>query len=300
MPVSGRTKIVAFVVLGSCLVALAVALNIGWILDWREGLLAVLGVIFFLVIITGVVLNTIFLVREVRRNEQHDTFINAVTHDLKTPVASIRLYLETLQRYDLDPQKRQQFYRVMLDDTDRLMRLVDQVLRSAKGPRHRPLHRSPVDLRALAQECLAIARAQHHLDPSQLGYRDSLPIGRGATVMGDAEDLKGAVLNLIDNAVKYSSGPVMVTVEILGLDPRRIALRVHDEGVGISPSELKRIFRRFYRIPGAVALRVKGTGLGLFIVSSVARKHGGRVFAESDGPGRGSTFTLQLPAEPAS
>lgn len=300
MPVSGRTKIIAFVVLGSCLVALAVALNIGWILDWREGLLAVLGAIFFLVIITGVVLNTVFLVREVRRNEQHDTFINAVTHDLKTPVASIRLYLETLQRHDLDPQRRQEFYRIMLDDSDRLMRLVDQVLRAAKSSRHRSTQRSPVDLRALAQDCLELARTQHHLDPPQLIYRDSLPIGRGAMVMGDAEELKAAILNLIDNAVKYSSGKVAVTVEILGLDPRRVALRVHDQGIGMSARELKRIFRRFYRIPGTAGLRVKGTGLGLFIVSSIARKHGGRVFAESDGPGRGSTFTLQLPAVPAS
>ena len=79
------------------------------------------------------------------------------------------------------------------------------------------------------------------------------------------------------------------------MEPARIAVRVRDEGIGISPSELKRIFRRFYRIPEAVAMRLKGTGLGLFIVSAVARKHGGRVFAESDGPGRGSTFTLQLP-----
>ena len=81
MPTSGRTKIAAFIVLGSCLVALAVALNTWWIvLNWREGLLLGLGIIFFLVIISGLVLNTIFLVREVRRNEQHDTFINAVTH----------------------------------------------------------------------------------------------------------------------------------------------------------------------------------------------------------------------------
>jgi signal transduction histidine kinase len=90
-----------------------------------------------------------------------------------------------------------------------------------------------------------------------------------------------------------------VEVEVTTIEAGRVAVRVHDRGVGISKAELKRIFRRFYRIPGAVALRVKGSGLGLFIVSSVARKHGGSVYAESPGPGQGSTFTLQLPVAPA-
>jgi len=118
------------------------------------------------------------------------------------------------------------------------------------------------------------------------------------TVLGDPDELKAAVLNLIDNAVKYSGSHVAIEVELAALGDGRIAVRVRDHGIGISAPELKRIFRRFYRIPGAVALRVKGTGLGLFIVSSIARKHGGRVFAESEGPGHGSTFTLQLPRAP--
>ena len=300
VPLSGRQKISAFVILGSCLVALAVALNIGWVvLNWRQGLLLVLGIVFFLVIITGLVLNTIFLVREVRRSEQHDTFINAVTHDLKTPVTSIRLYLETLQRHDLDPARRQAFYQVMLDDTDRLMRLIEQVLQAARSPRQR-LHRVPVDLRSLLRETLEVARSRHHLTDEALSYHDAVPPTRAATVLGDAEELRAAVSNLIDNAIKYSGPEVRVTVQLVALDGERLAVRVHDQGVGISPAELKRIFRRFYRIPGAVAMRVRGTGLGLFIVKMIARKHGGRVFAQSDGPGRGSTFTLQLPVAPRS
>ena len=296
MTLSGRRKIAAFIVLGSCLVALAVALNIGWIvLNWREGLLLVLGIIFFLVIITGLVLNTIFLVREVRRNEQHDTFIHAVTHELKTPLASIRLYLETLQRRDLDADKRQEFYRVMLEDSDRLMRLVDQVLHAARIPRLGLLHRLPVDMRPLVRESLDTARWRHHLPDAACEFRDSLPNDMSATVVGDPEELKLALSNLIDNAVKYSGPDVHIAVELAALQPDRLAVRVRDRGIGISPGELKRIFRRFYRIPGVVATRVKGTGLGLFIVRSVARKHGGTVSAESDGPGRGSTFTLWLP-----
>jgi two-component system, OmpR family, sensor histidine kinase SenX3 len=107
--------------------------------------------------------------------------------------------------------------------------------------------------------------------------------------------LKVAVSNLIDNAIKYSGPEIHVAVELASSEPERLAVRVRDDGIGISKPELKRIFRRFYRIPGVVAARVKGTGLGLFIVRSVARKHGGRVTAESEGPGHGSTFTLSLP-----
>src|SRR5467141_4557673 len=121
MRVSGvrRKSVAFFIILGSCLVALAVALNVGWLLlNWRQVALMVFGIVFFAVIITGLVLNTIFLIREIRRNEQHDAFINAVTHELKTPVASIRLYLQTLQSRDVDQDKRGEFYRTMLEDSD--------------------------------------------------------------------------------------------------------------------------------------------------------------------------------------
>ena len=138
--ISGRRRrALFFSVLGICLVVIAVTLNVSWlILNWREGILALLGFIFSLLIIAGLVLNTIFLVREIRRNEQHDSFINAVTHELKTPVASIRLYLQTLQSRELPADKRQEFYRIMLQDSDRLLQTIDQVLRAgATGSRLR-------------------------------------------------------------------------------------------------------------------------------------------------------------------
>jgi two-component system sensor histidine kinase SenX3 len=299
--ISGRRrKAIFFTVLGICLVAATVTLNVSWlVLNWREGVVIVFGSIFFLLIIAGIVVNTIFIVREIRRNEQHDSFINAVTHELKTPVASIRLYLQTLQSRDLDEAKRREFYRIMLEDSDRLLHTIDQVLRaSATGSILRRSARMRLDLAQVTRECVELARTRFHLGPDALEYIDR---ARAAIVLGDSEELKAAVWNLIDNAVKYSPGDVKVRVELVD-EPqtRRVAVRVTDNGVGISPAELKRIFKRFYRIPASVAVRTKGSGLGLFIVRSVARKHGGRAFAESAGQGRGSTFTLLLPAAPAS
>jgi len=295
--ISGRRRsVIFFIVFGSCLVAIAVTLNITWIaLNWRRGLLAVLGVIFFLLIIAGLVLNTIFLVREIRRNEQHDSFINAVTHELKTPVASIRLYLETLQTRQLDDAKRREFYRIMLDDSDRLLQTIEQVLRAGSTSwRWRRATTARVDLGEIASECVSLARTRFHLDDKALAYEQRLS-GGPPVVMGDPDELKAAVWNLVDNAIKYSAGSIRVRVLLEEVDGERLAIRVTDQGVGISPAELKRIFGRFYRIPASVALRTKGSGLGLFIVRSVARKHGGRAFAESEGAGRGSTFTLLLP-----
>ncbi len=293
-----RRSVIFFTVFGICLVAIAIGLNVSWVLlNWRMGVLAVLGFVFFLLIIAGMVLNTIFLVREIRRNEQHDSFINAVTHELKTPVASIRLYLQTLQTRELDPGKRQDFYRIMLEDSDRLLHTIDQVLRAGSaGPRFRRGARTRVDLAELARETVALARTRFHVQEDLLMYEDRARAG-SAVVLGDPDELKAALWNLIDNAVKYSPAGSPVGVRLEEADDDRLAVRVADRGIGISTVELKRIFRRFYRV-AATPGRAKGSGLGLFIVKSVARKHRGRAFAESAGPGQGSTFTLLLPKAP--
>jgi signal transduction histidine kinase len=298
MSKGGRRRAKAFfITLGAGMVALAIALNVGWIvLHWRTGLLLVLGVLFFALIITGVTLNTIFLVREIRRNEQHDAFINAVTHELKTPIASIRLYLQTLQTRQIDDAKRLEFYDIMLADSERLTGTIDQVLRAARTSSGRDMYRAPVDLRSIVQECVDLTRTRHHLPDGALEYSEAVAPHRQPTVLGDLEELKAAVSNLLDNAVKYSGSQIRVLVQLMETEANQFAVRVNDQGIGIPSVELKRIFKRFYRIPGTVATRVKGTGLGLFIVRSIAERHGGRVYAESAGTGHGSTFTLELPA----
>jgi signal transduction histidine kinase len=298
MRVSGRRKsVIFFITLGACLVALAVALNVGWILlNWREVALLILGIIFIIVIIGGLVLNTTFLVREIRRNEQHDAFINAVTHELKTPITSIRLYLETLKTREVDEARRREFYDVMVADSDRLLRTVEQVLRAGRtGDRRRRINTAVIDIGLMVRECVHLARTRYGLDDDALCYTESISSAGRATVQGDADELSAAVSNLLDNAVKYSDQEVRVSVEVETPNAHQVVVRVHDRGVGIPGEQIKRIFKRFYRVPGRVMSRVKGTGLGLFIVHSVVRKHGGRVFAESAGPGTGSTFTIQLP-----
>jgi two-component system, OmpR family, sensor histidine kinase SenX3 len=301
--ISRQKAIYFFLSLGVCLAALAVAVGSGWIiLNWREGIRVFLGIIFFGAIAAGLVLNTIFLVREIRRNEQHDSFINAVTHELKTPIASIRLYLQTLQRRDVEEAQRRQFYQLMLLDTERLLHTVEQVLKAGEAAQKKsPPPRLPVEFDALVFECMELARARHHLQATDIEYRSSLSSqnGNAARVLGDIEELRTAVSNLLDNAVKYSPDGVHILVELEAPDEDRLVLRVCDRGVGIPQHELKRIFKRFYRVTQRSLSQVKGTGLGLFIVRSIARKHGGRVFAESEGAGKGTTVTLELPRREA-
>jgi signal transduction histidine kinase len=294
---SRSTKVVFFVTLGACLVALAIALNVSWIIfNWRQVATLVLGIIFFSAIIGGLILNTIFLVREIRRNEQHDSFINAVTHELKTPIASIRLYLETLKTREVPPQRRREFYDIMLADNDQLLRTVEQVLRAGSLDQRRGyLHKHVVDVGALVRDCAEQARARYHLGVECLQFEERLGNGSRPMVLGDADELRAVMANLLDNAVKYSFQDVRVAVEVSALGADRVMVKVSDRGLGIPGDELKRIFRRFYRVPRRELARIKGTGLGLFIVRSVIKKHGGRVLAESPGEGRGSTFTIQLP-----
>jgi signal transduction histidine kinase len=290
-----RGAIAFFVTFGICLVALAAALNVGWIvLNWRQVVPLLLGVPVFAAIITGLILNTTFLVREIRRNEQHDAFVNAVTHELKTPVTSIRLHLETLRARDsaLSEAKRREFYDVMLADSARLLQTIDQVLQTGQAGRM-PLHKVRLDLGALAAECVELMRTRLHLSDDALKIDGTPP--SPVEVLGDPNQLSAAILNLVDNAVKYSGERVDVRVGV-AREGDRALLQVSDRGAGLPPLEAKRIFRRFYRVPGPLTQRVKGTGLGLYIVQSAAKRHGGRAYVRSRGPGQGATFYLELPA----
>jgi signal transduction histidine kinase len=288
-----RKAAIFFLVSGIVLIAIAVVLNVSWILlNIREVALMVVGIVFFAAIITGLTLNTIFLVREIRRNEQHDAFMNAVTHELKTPIASIRLYLETLKSRPVDEKKRSEFYDVMLADSDRLLSTVDQVLVASRTrEKGRELNRTEFDIRDLLNEVVDTTLAQRHLDASAIRMTipaDELPVS------ADRDELRTVFINLLDNAVKYSAGEPRISIRVT---PRLrwVDVFVKDSGIGISRADLKRVFKRFYRSHDKAAGNTKGTGLGLAIVRAIVERHGGKVTADSAGLGKGTTFLVRLP-----
>jgi two-component system sensor histidine kinase SenX3 len=288
-----RKTAIFFLVLGISLSALTIALNVGWILlSIREVAVLILGIVFFALIITGLILNTIFLVREIRRSERQDAFLNSVTHELKTPIASIKLYLETLKSRDISPEKREEFYNIMIADSNRLLNTVEQVLRAGQAiEKKRQFHVTDIDLNEVIAGAVETIRSSYNLSPDTI----KLTTGEPVMVSADAEELATAFVNLLDNAVKYSGDDRKISVRVRPAALQsKVAVVIRDNGIGIPASELKRVFKRFHRVPGSPS-EAKGTGLGLFIVRSIIERHGGKITADSKGEGEGSTFTIHLP-----
>jgi two-component system, OmpR family, sensor histidine kinase SenX3 len=289
---------------GIALIVVAVVLTVGWqILGASEGpifareastlrwVVYFFGSLLFLLLIGGLVLIVILLVREVRLNERQSNFISAVTHELKTPVASLKLYLDTLRLRDLPDSRRDEFYRTMDQDLQRLNATINTVLNAAMYTDRPIADPQPLDLAKLVGRAIDLTRTRYQLEPEAMTYE-----GPGSLrVSGDGAALETAVLNLLDNAVKYSTDRPLVEVEAGSNEDGQAYLRVRDQGVGISRAHLPFIFNRFYRIGPEVRRSRAGTGLGLFIVRAVVKGHRGTVHAESPGPDRGSTFTITLP-----
>jgi two-component system, OmpR family, sensor histidine kinase SenX3 len=310
MPVAGSQLAPAkrpkwrLVVMGVGLIAVAVALTVAWQilavpdqaikreLSGLRWLAYFFGSLLFLLLIAGLVLIVILLLREVRLNERQSNFVSAVTHELKTPVASLKLYLDTLQLRDLPEGKREEFYRTMSLDLDRLHATINNVLNAAMYTDRPVIDPQPLDLAKLARRCIDLTRTRHQLSPEAFEY-----LGRESVMVnGDVAALETAVLNLLDNAVKYSRDRVEVEVDVWANGDGQAHLRVSDHGIGMSRAQLPFIFNRFYRIGSEVRRSRTGTGLGLFIVRSVMKGHRGTIAVESPGPDRGSTFTVTLPA----
>lgn len=289
-----RKSTIFFLILGVCLIALAIALNVGWILlNLQQIALLIFGIIFFTLIITGLVLNTTFLIREIRKNEQQDAFLNAMTHELKTPIASIKLYLETLRAREVEKVKRDEFYDIMLSDSERLLTTVEQVLHASKiKEKAHQLNLSKIDIVSFLKECANLIRSRYNLKKDVIIVSETT---KDVFVSGDRSELQTVFSNLLDNAVKYSKDNIDISVRIRTRQKPLVEIRIKDKGLGISSNELKTIFRRFYRAQNSKTQSTKGTGLGLYIVRSVVEKHGGKVFAKSKGEGKGSVFIVQLP-----
>jgi signal transduction histidine kinase len=289
--------------IGVGLMVVAVALTVGWQFLGVEGLRAalesdtlrfvvyLLGTVLFLLLIGGLGLLVILLLREVQLNERQSNFISAVTHELKTPVASLRLYLDTLQMRDIEPGQRDEFYGTMRQDLDRLHATINNVLDAAVYADRTGVELQALDFARLVTRAVELTETRNRLETGAIRYRGP----ESLTLNGDAASLEAAVLNLLDNAVKYSRDDVRVEVELRTDEAGRAVLSVRDHGIGMTRAHQRFIFNRFYRIGAEVRRSRPGTGLGLFIVRNVIKRHRGRVVGESQGLDRGSVFTVTLP-----
>ena len=303
-----RRSIAPRLTVGIVLMLLLLALAVGWqIMLWsgidprtpglgtRDWLFLIFGTIFFVLVMIGLVGLCAWLLQEMRSNQRQRAFLDAVTHEMKTPMASFRLYLETLKRHNPAPEQREAFIDRMSDDLDRLDHTIEQVLDAARAEEHgRNPIRERVDLTSLLTSCIDEVRNRHHLDSAAVGLR----IEGGADVRGDISELELVFKNLLENAIKYSENPVRVEVKVESPRDNRVQVEIADSGIGIPPHELRKIFRRFYRVGRDMQRTVSGLGLGLFVVRSLVRKHGGRVVARSEGAGRGSRFVVTLRTVP--
>ena len=293
--------------IGIVLVVLALTLAVGWNvlvvrgigevrlvaerLSGTHWVLLSLGTLFYALLIAGLALLCAWLVREMRHSQRQQAFLDAVTHEMKTPLASLRLYLDTLDRHDPDAAQRGQFLGRMRQDVARLERTVDQVLAAARAARIRGGRGEPLALRDVLDACAAEIHEQYHLGPGAL----VLDVAGDPIVVGDAQELSLVFRNLLDNAVKYSGEEVDVHVRAAA-DADGVRVEIDDRGAGIPRGELRRIFQPFYRAVDGAQRRVKGLGLGLFIVRFLVRRQGGSVEAYSDGPGLGARFVVRLRA----
>jgi two-component system sensor histidine kinase SenX3 len=292
-----------YVAVGVGLIVVAVALTVAWqILAAPESVPSraggaaravayFFGSLLFLLLIAGLVLIVMLLLREVRLNERQSNFVSAVTHELKTPVASLKLYLDTLEYRDVAPERRAEFYRTMRQDIERLNGTINNVLSAAMYTDRPVADPRPLDLARLARRAVELTLNRHQLPKESIRCAGPAVL----RMAGDAQALETAVLNLLDNAVKYAKDRVEIEIEVWGDADGQAHVRVRDHGIGMSRTHVPFIFTRFYRIGAEVRRSRTGTGLGLFIVRAIVKGHRGTITADSPGPDRGSTFTISLP-----
>ncbi len=298
-----RPRISVPITLTSALVAIVVALTVGWeILVAREfrallhgftavhWVLVVVGAALFAGIIAASILQTVWLVREIRTGQRQRSFIDAVTHELYTPLASLRLYLETLQGGGGGEARRAEFLEIMAAELDRLERTVGVILQAARSEEARP-RREPVELEPLLQACASEVRERHGLDEKAVGLHGA----HGIRVRGNAEELRLAFRNLLENAVRCSVDEVRVDVKVRLPKRRWVEVEVVDQGIGIPASEWERIFERFQRLSPPNVRSRRGLGLGLYVVRSIVRQHRGSVRVIGEGLGKGTRFLVRLP-----
>lgn len=293
------------IILSSLAVALSVALLIGWIYVILRNLsltkqyvqntwLLVAGIVSFAVIVTVLVLFSVFLAREIKEARRQTSFMDSVTHEFRSPLASIHLCLETLARPQIADAQRETLRGMMLADVERLSALVDDILEASRLEHGRAGQNfSRVNLADLIATSVGIVRRRHTIEDGAI----TVDVPSRLELDTDPTALEIVIKNLVDNAVKYSDPPHRVHVAVTR-DPGELRIRVRDDGVGLDRNELKRIFERFYRVSSEDVRARRGTGLGLWVVAALVRDMGGRVRASSDGLGKGTTMDVVFPDRP--
>ena len=303
MPRSPTRSISLAIVLSAITVLMTVALLVGWILVISYNLpltgrfagnvwLLAGGIASFVLVGSVLVLFSVSLVREILEGRRQQTFIDSVTHELKSPLASIKLCLDTLARPGLSAPQQAELRGMMLSDVERLTLFVDDILQASRvayGRRSQTW--TMVDVTSLVRAAMESIRRRHDLPA------DALQLAAPAKVetFTDPTALEIIVKNLIDNAVKYSAAAPKVQIEVEALQSGHLGIVVRDHGIGIERGQLRRIFRRFHRAPDPLVKERSGSGLGLFVVERLVRNLGGRIRAESAGPGKGTTMLVRLP-----
>jgi signal transduction histidine kinase len=299
-----RSSLSIPITLGAITVLLSMALLVGWSFLLGQKItrsadvagdvwLLVLGALSFVLIIVVLVLFVISLARGIIEVRKQDTFIDSVTHELKSPLASLQLCLETLGREGLEDEAREKLRHMMLEDVDRLRAFIDDVLEANRlsYARQGMMNLSDVSLHQLTEQCAEVVRARHRLDPEEV----QIDVDPALIVTTDRAALEIVVKNLIDNAVKYSARPAHVRVVARRDSEKKMTLEVRDGGIGIDRKNLKRVFHRFYRVEEQEVRERRGTGLGLFVVWALVKQLGGDVRAFSEGRGQGTTMRVELP-----
>lgn len=295
------------IVMGVATVALSIALLVGWVLVlmrnveltqrvWANSWLMAGGVVSIAAIIAVLVLFSVFLVREIREGQRQVRFIDSVTHELKSPLASLRLLVETLARRDLDRDRQREMLRMMLDDIDRLGAFVDDILdasriRHGKGD----LTITEVSIREITDRVVRHLHTRYRLEEGEVVI-DLQP--KSLLLRTDATNLEIVLRNLLDNAVKYSPRPAEVRL-LARVDGPLVRIEVHDAGIGIPPEHISRVTERFYRVPEEDVSERRGTGLGLYVAAAIVRNLGGSLQVQSPGRGRGTTMWFELPGSPS-
>ncbi|MCH8828403.1 MAG: HAMP domain-containing histidine kinase [Planctomycetes bacterium] len=283
------------ITLNVVLMSLNVALMVVWIILFANlkswGGLAI-GTVVFSLILVGLSFYLVITIKEVRLNQRQANFIDSVTHELKTPIASLRLYLETLQLRDLDDKQRHEFYAVMKRELERLDLMISQLLEVGRlnviGQDSEP---EEVDMEPLLRRCASLAATHQRCEMEKVFRFDCKP----ATVFGRRIVLEMIFGNLLDNAVKYGASDPVVEVKLRTNSRGRIVVEICDNGEGVPPEIRKKIFRIFYRGGSELERRRKGTGLGLYIARTLVHLIKGSIHVAERSGQPGSVFAVELP-----